>query len=240
MYTIAGPCSIDFDTPTFVKFVGDMLALGVYTIRGGVWKYRSDPSTYQGSDTALEAIKAAKHTYDFIMVTEIFNAQQLAEHVISSCIDIIQVGSRNMYNTDLLKAINVTKKPVILKRHFAASLTEFLRHKEYLADCPVSLCLRGIMGLHPEDGRFLPDHYMTERLRHHPLYKGEPIIYDVSHSATDKAYILPDLLASLCYNPSGVMIEVHPDVASAQSDAKQQLSVTEFTEIYNKYLRRGI
>jgi 3-deoxy-D-arabino-heptulosonate 7-phosphate (DAHP) synthase len=239
---IVGPCSFETfeDTKETVKF---LTGLGIKNIRGGAKKYRSIPKDYQGTEEVYTWIAELKKDYDFNFVNEIYSP----EHVEIPEIDTIQIGSRNCFNTYLLKGINGVNKPVILKRHFASSLNSFVDHAGYLDKSDVILCLRGIMGLFPQEQRFMPDVTDIARLRkimeerglfdehNDPLkvkdikYKYK-ICYDVSHSACHSDYVKDLVKCAAIYKPDYIMIETHPKPMRALSDAQQQIDFRTFEE----------
>ena len=226
MIGIFGPCSIEseeqiLEIAHLVKECG-----GTY-LRGGVWKYRSDPMAFQGFGLdAIEWLKKAKAETGLKIVTEVFNASQA--DFIKDIVDMYQVGSRNAYNSDLLKVINTFKKPVLYKRHFAMSLNEFVKHSEYLKDCEVMMCLRGVLSLHPQEQRFFPDITDIPRLRE--LTKNK-ICYDVSHSGCDRRYIPALIEAAQTMKPDGLMIETHKNPNESYSDPLQALDFPTFRKV---------
>jgi 3-deoxy-7-phosphoheptulonate synthase len=237
---IAGPCSFETyeDTEATVKF---LTSLGITKIRGGATKYRSNSKDYQGSSEIYDWIEGLKNTYDFEFVNEIYEPRY--ENV-----DIVQIGSRNQMNTHLLKEMNGIGLPIILKRHFASSLNSFLDHAEYLDKSNVILCLRGTMGLWPQEQRFTPDVTDIARLkdliieRHKGVwFNGElsspyKICYDVSHSACDVRYVKNLIKCAKIYKPDMIMIEVHPEPKRAKSDAQQQVDF----DTFEKWVKEGL
>jgi len=227
---IAGPCGFESyeDAKSTVEF---LVNKGIYFIRGGINKYRSNPKDYQGNLTALEWIKDLKQQYQFRYCVEVFSKDELDMYEEAGVLDVIQVGSRNMHNTNLLKYINYKyhNKVVILKRNYAASLQEFINHAKYMNNINVILCLRGIMGLFPAEQRFQPD--LTDILRLRDLSPYSPICYDVSHSSCKKKYIPAVWQALDIYCPDYAMIEVHADPTRALSDPDQHLNFFEFNEL---------
>ena len=224
MIVIAGPCSIE-SSESFALTAGFLKGMGVQYIRGGSMKYRSDPSTYQGTISLLGDVRELKKRCGFKLVTEIFKVDKTVKHYIDM-IDVIQVGSRNMMNTTLLKDIseNFPDKIVMLKRHYSSSLKDFVMHTRYLQN-PLWLCLRGIQSFHPQEQRFFPDITDIARLKKMTDHK---IIYDVSHPACRSEYV-PDLIrAAMIYEPYGLMVEVHPNPPEALSDPDQQLDFDQF------------
>jgi len=227
---IAGPCSIESKEQFLgtVKFLEDQ---GVEYIRGGFKKYRSDPATFQGAGLeALSWIQEAKSKYGIKYVGEVFTSEDIL--LFGQAIDVFQVGSRNMHNTSLLKALNqyasIHKKPVILKRHYAASITEFVRHSEYLTGCEVWLCLRGTMSLWPNEQRFMPDATDIPRLK---KLTDKKIIWDPSHAGCQREYV-PGLAAiGKMLGADGFIVEVHHDPPNSFSDADQALSFDDFIKM---------
>lgn len=228
---VAGPCAIESyeQIEELYKSVGGKIDY----FRGGIHKYRSLANTYQGTYQALQWVRDLKAKYNVKYCGEIFSKDELMEY--GKDFDMIQIGSRNMHNTNLLKLINSycswNNKPVLFKRHYAASIQEFVNHSSYLKDSEVYMCLRGIQGMHPEEQRFQPDMPDIARLRE---LTDSKIVYDASHSSCEKRFVAANALAALEYCPDGLMLEVHPTPAEALSDADQQLNILEFLNLVNK------
>ena len=236
---ICGPCS--FETFEDTKATVDFLTrLGVKYIRGGSIKYRSTPNDYQGTTDVYGWIEELKKDYDFKFVNEVFDYSGDAVVNGAYCppIDVYQIGSRNQMNSFLLKELNGTTYPIILKRHFASSLNSFLDHAEYLDKSEVILCLRGTMGLFPQEQRFMPDVTDIPRLRDLMKQRGKEykICYDVSHSACDHRYVKGLIQCANVYKPDFLMIETHVHPSRALSDAQQQISFKTF----NEWFREGL
>jgi len=225
MKIIAGPCSFESEEQTLavVKF---LTGLGITDIRGGVRKYRSVASAYQGTNEVYDWIAKAKQYYEFTYYAEVFDEHDI--RFSSGIIDVYQVGSRNMYNTSLLKMLNTMGKPVLLKRHYCASLKELVMHAEYLKDCDVTLCLRGKQSLFPQEQRFAHDFADIDILR---SLTSLPICYDASHSSCWSYRVSNAVKGALCYEPDSIMIETHPTPADALSDPDQQLNFKQFEEL---------
>jgi|6_EtaG_2_1085325.scaffolds.fasta_scaffold00343_13 3-deoxy-7-phosphoheptulonate synthase len=239
-FIIAGPCSIE-SKDQFFKVVEFLRSYGIKYIRGGIWKYRSDPDTFQGTNMAMDWVREAKENWNFDFVCEIMECDEIEDFVVKH-IDVIQIGSRNMTNTHLLKAINkkFPGKIVLLKRDFTASLEAFVRHSEYLEDMrEVWMCLRGAQSMHPQEQRFIPDIADIQRLKE---MTGNKIIYDPSHAACESKYVDKIIHSALEFDPNGMMIEVHPNPKKALSDPDQQLDFKHFDATYksiNKRLNKG-
>jgi len=158
-------------------------------------------------------------------VSEVMDTRTVA--LMASHVDVLQVGSRNMANYELLKEVAGTGKPVLLKRGFAATLDEFLQAAEYLAAAGnenVILCERGIRSF-GRDTRFTLDISAV------PLLRGKsrlPVIVDVSHAAGRRDVIPALARSALAAGAHGVMVEVHPNPPLARSDSQQQLDLVQF------------
>lgn len=226
----AGPCGWENETQArqVIKFLcGDM---GIKWIRGGFKKYRSDPDTFQGVGIfdAIEMLEELKKEYGFKLVVEVFNSDDVA--LLETFADMYQIGSRNAYNTDLLKATNKFNKPVLYKRHYSMGLNEMVMHSKYMTN-KVILCLRGDLSIHPQEQRFKPDFADIQRLRE---LSDNQICYDVSHSSCHRRYIEKNVLAAMVYEPEYMQIECHPNPRKALSDPKQQLNFSQFEKLYKK------
>jgi len=222
---IAGPCSIE--DPEQMEAVAEHLKrLGVQFLRGGAFKPRTSPYSFQGLGArGLEILNAIGREFDLVTVTEVLDTRTVdlvAEHC-----DILQIGSRNMANYELLKAAAATGRPVLLKRGFGATLDEFLQAAEYLAAAgneSVILCERGIRSFGRET-RFTLDISAVPLLRRMARL---PVIVDVSHAAGRRDILDSLARAALAAGAHGVMVEVHPDPHRARSDAEQQLDLRGF------------
>jgi 3-deoxy-7-phosphoheptulonate synthase len=225
---IAGPCAVEsreqlFTTATHVK------SEGAHMLRGGVFKPRSSPYAFQGMGIeGLELLKEISLKLDIPFVTEatsedIFNT-------IEPYADVIQLGARNMYNYDLLKRAGKSKKPILLKRFFSATLQEFLSSAEYIISSGnpnVILCERGIRGF-DHLMRNLLDISSVALLKH---ITHLPILADPSHGCGHPFLIQQLSMASLAAGAHGIMVEVHNDPKSALCDGYQSLGLEPFTTL---------
>src|SRR6516162_1639574 len=145
LLVIAGPCSVE-SFEQMDETARRLLAAPVQMLRGGIFKPRSSPYSFQGlGDDGLQILSTIKGKYSVPVITEVMAIEQLT--TLSTCADVLQIGSRNMQNFDLLKAVGKLKKPVMLKRGFAATLEEFIYAAEYIlsqGNPNVMLCERGI------------------------------------------------------------------------------------------------
>lgn len=221
---MCGPCSVE--TPEQISAIAARLApLGVSFLRGGAFKPRSSPYTFQGhGDTALKWMRDAADRHDLRVVTEVLSEQDVplvAEHG-----DLLQIGSRNMQNFALLKRVGRTGKPVLLKRAMSATIDEWLLAGEYLLHHGASgvvLCERGIRGFDTTTRNLLDLGAVALLSTVHKL----PIIVDPSHGTGRRDLILPLSRAALAAGAAGVMIETHDNPGHALSDGPQALDADE-------------
>ncbi len=233
---IAGPCAIE--SAEQVAAAADFLApRGIKFIRGGAFKPRSSPYSFQGLGLAgLKIMREVADNYGLKVVSELTDPRQIA--AAAPLIDVIQVGSRNMYNYDLLKELGKLDKPIILKRGFAATIEEWIYAAEYVAkegNNAIILCERGIR-------TFERSTRNTLDISAVPLIKeqtGLPIFVDLSHAAGRKDLLIPLGKAAIAVGADGLMVEVHPAPREALSDAEQQLSLAEFAEWQKAVLNLG-
>ncbi len=222
---IAGPCAIE-DEAQMEQAAATMARLGVGFLRGGAFKPRTSPYAFQGlGETGLRWLAEAAARHGLTTVTEVVDTRTV--DLVARYADVLQVGSRNMANYELLKAVAGAGKPVLLKRGFAATLDEFIQAAEYVASSgneSIILCERGIRTFNRET-RFTLDIAAV------PLLLQEtrlPVIVDVSHAAGRRDLLVPLARAGLAAGARGVMVEVHPHPAVARSDGQQQLDFVQF------------
>ena len=235
---IAGPCAVESRGALF-RIAEQVKAAGAHILRGGVFKPRSSVHSFQGlgsagTDEAIEALtwlKEAGKTFGMPVVTEVRGEAQV--DLVAQYVDIIQIGARNMYDQDLLQAAARKKLPVMFKRHFGASVEEFLCFAEYIAaegNKDIILCERGIvpMGKGKNYTRYMLD------LAAVPVVQKEtflPIIVDPSHATGRRDLIRSMSLASIAAGAAGLMIEVHDRPEEALCDASQMIPPAELKEI---------
>jgi 3-deoxy-7-phosphoheptulonate synthase/chorismate mutase len=225
---IAGPCAVE-DAEQMEIVAAGLARLGVGFLRGGAFKPRTSPYAFQGlGETGLRILAEAGKRHGLATVTEVVDTRTL--DLVARYADVLQIGSRNMANYELLKAVAVSGKPVLLKRGFSATLDELLQAAEYLVDGgndQVILCERGIR-------TFSRETRATLDISAIPLLREMcrlPVVVDVSHAA-GRRDILPSLArASLAAGAHGVMVEVHPNPVLARSDAQQQLDLQQFERL---------
>jgi len=226
---IAGPCSVETQQQMDLsaKFVS---AAGCRLMRGGAFKPRTSPYTFQGKgQEGLDMFRSAASQYKLPIVTELMDARQL-ELFMEYDVDVIQIGTRNMQNFDLLKEVGRVNKPVILKRGMSATISEWLMAAEYIAaggNHNIIFCERGI--------RTFETYYRNVLdVTAIPVLKKEthlPVIIDPSH-AGGKAWMVPALSqAAVAAGADGLLVEMHPSPCDAWCDADQALTPDELKKL---------
>ncbi len=225
---MAGPCSVE-NEEQLMATAATVKESGAHLIRGGAFKPRSSPYSFQGlGEEGLKLLKKAKEKYNIPIVTEVIDTEHV--ELVSKYADILQIGSRNMQNFNLLKKVGKTKKPVLLKRGMSASIQEFLMSAEYImseGNPNVILCERGIK-------TFETAYRNTLDLTAIPILKEKthlPVIVDPSHAVGNRDYIIALAKAALVSGADGVLVEVHYDPEKALCDGKQSLTPEQFKEM---------
>ncbi|MCM2258296.1 MAG: bifunctional 3-deoxy-7-phosphoheptulonate synthase/chorismate mutase [Vicinamibacteria bacterium] len=226
---IAGPCSVESEEQLerVASFVRGFPAVRI--LRAGAFKPRTSPYTFQGlREEGLRILRRVADRHGLVSVTEVLDTSTL--EVVAEYSDMLQVGARNMYNTELLKAIGRLRKPVLLKRGFMATLDELLLSAEYIlggGNDRVVLCERGIR-------TFEPRTRSTLDIAAVPLLKMDtrlPVVVDVSHALGRRDILLPCARAALAAGADGIMVEVHHAPGEALSDGFQQLDLEGFAAL---------
>ncbi len=222
---IAGPCSVE-SPEQLDKVASHLRSLGVRFLRGGAFKPRTSPYSFQGLGVpGLRMLREAADTHGMVVVSEILDPRHLDD--VLSYVDVLQVGTRNMYNYELLKLLGQTDRPIMLKRGFMATLEEFILAAEYIAkegNEQIILCERGIR-THERWTRNTLDLAAIPLLRQETPF---PVVVDVAHGTGRKDLMVPMARAALAAGAQAVMVEVHPDPPLALSDNAQQMSLPEF------------
>ena len=231
---IAGPCSVE--SREQIEIISDFLKeKGIEFIRGGVFKPRTNPDSFQG--LGLEGMKffkeiASKNNQK--IVSEIMTPEQLDQ--IYDYVDVIQIGTRNMASFGLLKYIGEKtaqdKKPILFKRGMGATIKEFIQAMGYLTKAGnenIILCLRGIRTFEQIDSelRNTPDLAAILELKK----TGKKIIFDPSHATGKKEYVIPLSKAAMALGVDGLMIEIHNEPEKALCDGEQSLNFAEFNQL---------
>lgn len=225
---IAGPCSVD-SYEDLRSIVGVLAKNGVEYIRGGIYKPRTSPYDYQGlGDEGLKIFKDIKQEFDVKIVSELVDVRKLDKFI--DVVDVVQIGTRSMYNYPLLTELGQTKSTIILKRGLSATLVEWLYASEYIlngGNTDVILCERGI--------RTFNNHLRnTLDLSIVPMIKQETdlrIIVDPSHGTGKKELIRSMSLASIACGADGLIIETHINPISAKCDSEQAITLKEVLKI---------
>lgn len=225
---IGGPCSVE-SMEQMEEVAGRLSACPVKALRGGVHKPRTSPYAFQGlGEQGLEILRKVKERHGMPVVTEVMSPEQVAS--VAASADMLQIGSRNMQNFELLKAVGRTGKPVLLKRGLSATLEELLLAAEYImseGNPHVVLCERGIRSFDPTTRNVLDLGAVVALKQMTHL----PVIVDPSHAA-GKRELVPELArAAVACGADGLMIECHPEPEKSVSDARQALSLEDMAEL---------
>jgi 3-deoxy-7-phosphoheptulonate synthase len=225
---IAGPCSVESETQ-IVSLARKLRDLGATGLRGGAYKPRTSPYSFQGhKEEGLKMLAAARAETGLAIVTEVMAPEHV--RIISEYADILQVGARNMQNYNLLQAVGDSGKPVLLKRGMCATMEEFLLAAEYILDRGnpnVIFCERGIRAFEDHTRFTLP--LATVPYLHEKSHL--PVIVDPSHG-TGKAKLVPPMCkAAIACGADGLIVEVHEDPEHAVSDAAQTITPAVFANV---------
>ncbi|WBY64387.1 3-deoxy-7-phosphoheptulonate synthase [Thermocaproicibacter melissae] len=228
---IAGPCAVESEEQMMQAAAG-VKAAGAKFLRGGAYKPRTSPYSFQGiEEDGLKILRKAADAYGLKAVTEITDHDLIP--VAEPYCDMFQIGARNMQNFRLLREVGRTKKPVLLKRGIANTIEEWLDAAEYImseGNYNVVLCERGIRTFETATRNTL-DVSAIPVVRERSCL---PIIVDPSHAAGKAAYIESLSLAAVAAGADGLIIEVHPNPKKALSDAAQQLTPKAYAELFGK------
>lgn len=225
---IAGPCSVEGEGQ-IAQLAADVQKSGAVMLRGGAFKPRTSPYSFQGLKAeGLMFMKKARLATGLPVVSEITNPAQL--ELFLEFVDIIQVGTRNMQNFELLKELGRVKKPILLKRGFANTLDELLMSAEYImsgGNNDVILCERGIRTFETSTRNTLDISAVPvlKNLTHLPVF------VDPSHAAGFAHLVEPLSRAAVAAGADGLIIEVHNDPLHALSDGQQSLTSEAFTKL---------
>lgn len=225
---IAGPCSVENRDQTIeiAKFVK---SVGGHMLRGGAFKPRSSPYSFQGhGETGLKWMAEAREVTGLPVVSEVMEIDTLA--MMSEYVDVLQVGARNMQNFPLLKAIGRTNLPVLLKRGLSATIEEWLMSAEYIlseGNPNVILCERGIRTFETYTRNTLDLNAIpvVQHLSH------LPVIVDPSHGIGHSQYVIPMARAGIAAGANGLIVEIHPNPKEALSDGAQSLTLEKFKDM---------
>jgi len=225
---IAGPCSVE-NKAEIIEVALAVKAAGAVALRGGAFKPRSSPYSFQGlGKEGLEILREAKKITGLPIVTEVLDTREVS--LVAEYADVVQIGARNMQNFTLLREVGKTGKPVLLKRGSGATIEEFLMSAEYIlseGNRNVILCERGIRTLetYTRNTLDLSAVPVIKKLSH------LPIVVDPSHGTGRWDLVPPMAKAAVAAGADGLMIEVHPHPDEALSDGPQSLKPDTFAEL---------
>ena len=224
----AGPCAIE-SREQIDATAAAVARSGANVLRGGAFKPRTSPYSFQGLGAeALAMMRASADEHGLAVVTEVLDPRD-AQRVAASA-DMLQIGARNMQNTALLTAVGEAGKPVLLKRGLCATVDEWLHAAEYIAltgNDRIVLCERGVRSFDPSTRNLLD-------LAVIPLLAGLthlPVIVDPSHGTGMARLVEPMSLAGVAAGAAGIIVEVHPNPAAAVSDGMQSLTFAQFATL---------
>jgi len=225
---MAGPCSVE-NRDQIEEIAGIVARGGAKVIRGGAFKPRSSPYSFQGlGEQGLRMMREAADRHHLLVVSEVMDQSQIP--LLLTYSDILQVGARNMQNFNLLKHLGELRKPILLKRGISATIEELLLSAEYImsgGNYDVILCERGIR-------TFETSTRNTMDIAAIPVVKSLshlPIIADPSHGTGRRDKVLPMARAAVAAGADGLLVEVHHDPDHALSDGAQSLKPGQFTEL---------
>ena len=228
---IAGPCSVESEAQ-IVSVARAVKAAGAAALRGGAFKPRTSPYAFQGmGNDGIRLLQEARAATGLPIVTEIMSTDNV--EMFEMCVDVIQVGARNMQNFDLLKQLGKTTKPILLKRGLSSTIEEWLMSAEYImagGNERVILCERGIRTFETftRNTLDLSAVLAVKQLSH------LPVVVDPSH-ACGKAWMVERMsLAAVAAGADGLLIEVHNDPKNALCDGAQSITPGQFEELMGK------
>ena len=228
---IAGPCAIESEKQ-IMETAKEVKKAGAKLIRGGAFKPRTSPYSFQGmGEEGLKLLAKAREASGLPVVTEVMDTSDVP--LVADYADILQIGARNMQNFNLLRAVGKVNKPVLLKRGLSATLNEFLMAAEYImseGNQNIILCERGIR-------TFCTHSRNTLDLNIIPIIKKEshlPIIVDPSHGTGNASSVNPMSKAAIAAGADGLIVEVHPKPEEATSDGDQSLTPKNFSKLMDE------
>lgn len=225
---IGGPCTVE-SLEQMETVAQKLSAAPVQALRGGVYKPRTSPYAFQGmGEEGLEILAKVRSHYNIPVVTEVMSISQI--EAIATHADMLQVGSRNMQNFDLLKALGQAGKPILLKRGLAATIEEFVMAAEYIlshGNPNVVLCERGIRSF-DDYTRNVLDLAAVAALKQ---ITHLPVIVDPSHAVGKRELVAAMAKAAVACGADGLIIECHPEPEKSVSDARQALSLEDMVDL---------
>lgn len=225
---VGGPCSVE-DSAQMEAVASRLAVASVQALRGGVFKPRTSPYDFQGLGVeGLQILANMRDRYGFPVITEVMAISQI--ETVCQYADVLQIGSRNMQNFDLLKAVGEVDKPIVLKRGLAATIEEFVMAAEYIlshGNPNVILCERGIRSFDSYTRNVLDLGAVVALKQITHL----PVIADPSHAAGKRELVADLARAAIACGADGIMVECHPVPEESVSDARQALSLDAMAEL---------
>ncbi|GAB4208850.1 MAG: 3-deoxy-7-phosphoheptulonate synthase [Coleofasciculaceae cyanobacterium] len=225
---IGGPCAVE-SRSQMETVARELQQAPVQALRGGVFKPRTSPYAFQGLGVeGLEILSEVRSHYNIPVITEVMSIGQI-ESIVDHA-DMLQVGSRNMQNFDLLKALGQIEKPILLKRGLAATLEEFVMAAEYIlshGNPHVVLCERGIRSFDNYTRNVLDLGAVAALKQITHL----PVIVDPSHAVGKRELVAPMAKAAVACGADGLIMECHPEPEKSVSDARQALSLNDMVNL---------
>jgi 3-deoxy-7-phosphoheptulonate synthase len=225
---MAGPCAVESEKQ-IMESARLVREAGAAVLRGGAFKPRTSPFSFQGLEkSGLELLAQAKERFTIPVVTEVVDPHDVS--LVARYADILQVGSRNMQNFALLNSIGRSRCPVVIKRGFSCTVTEWLTAADYLlahGNDQVILCERGIRTFE-DSTRFSLDICSLPVIKH---FSHLPVIVDPSHAAGHSSLVPALAKAAVAAGADGLLIEVHPNPKEALVDGTQSLTPPDFTRL---------
>ncbi|MGE5528396.1 MAG: 3-deoxy-7-phosphoheptulonate synthase [Patescibacteria group bacterium] len=225
LIVMAGPCAVE-SREQLLRAAGGIAGAGGHILRGGAFKPRTSPYSFQGlQEEGLAILAEARAATGLPVITEVLNLPEL--ETVAGTADILQIGARNMQNFGLLRAVGQLRRPVLLKRGLSATVEEWLMSAEYIlaeGNEQVVLCERGIRTFETATRNTLDlaAVALAKSLTH------LPVVVDPSHGTGKRSLVLPMAKAAVMAGADGLLIEVHPNPAEALSDGEQSLDLDEF------------
>ena len=228
---ISGPCSVE-DYDIMYSIAKNLKKNGVHMLRGGAFKPRTSPYDFQGlKEEGLKILKSIGDEFNMPIVTEVMDTQDI--DLVSNYADMLQIGSRNMYNYSLLKEVGKLRTPILLKRGMSATLSEWLYAAEYImskGNENVVLCERGIRTFETHTRNTLDLSSVAAIKQNYRI----PVIVDPSHGTGRRELVARMSLASIAAGADGLIIESHTDPDKAVSDSSQTVSMETINTIAKK------
>lgn len=228
---IAGPCSVESRQQLF-DIAGPLKEMGIKFFRGGAYKPRSSPYSFQGlKEKGLELLNEVKKEFGLKIVTEVMSEDKI--DIVSETADILQIGARNMQNFNLIEKSGLKMKPILLKRGMSSKIEELLLSAEYIAlngNYDIILCERGIRTFETAARNTLDLNAVPIIKKHSHL----PVFVDPSHGIGIAEKVPAMSLAGVAAGADGLLIEVHNDPKNALSDGFQSLTIEAFADLYRR------